>query len=125
MEAIAAGLRARQLGPEEVAEEVQRLAGENAARPDQLAELELFLQAARDPILHEASRRCFSAYEGVAAAALETLDVPDPGRHARAVVALMTGFGVRRHAAGEEDAGGLAEALLTVVEGARARSDLD
>lgn len=119
LEAIATELRAGCPGPEQVAAEVQRLAAESAARPEQLAELELHLHAARDPALQEASRRCFAAYEEVATAALEALDVPDPARHARAIVALMTGTSVQRQGTGHHDAAGLADALLTIVRGAR------
>ena len=92
---------------------------ESGDRIQQLAEIELHLQAARDPALQEASLRCFEAYEGVAAAALETLDVPEPGRHARTIVALMYGMGLRRLGTGGEDASGVADGLLTIVRGAR------
>lgn len=118
MEAIAADIRARCPSPEQVALEVQQLASESVVDPERIAELELHLRAARDPALREASRRCFAAYEGVAAAALEALGVPDPARHARTVVALITGLGVQRKSSGSEDAAGLADALLTIVRGA-------
>ena len=120
-EAIAADLRRAR--PE-------RRAGRGRGRADrrrspsdriqQLAEIELHLQAARDPALREASRRCFEAYEGVAAAALETLEVPEPERHARTIVALMYGMGLRRLGTGDEDASGVADGLLTIVRGAAA-----
>ena len=103
-----------------MAAEVQRLAAESSDRPVQLAELELHLQAARDPALQEASRRSFAAYEGVATAALKALRVPDPDRHAPAVVALMMGMSVRQLGTGRHDAAGLADALRTIVRGARA-----
>jgi AcrR family transcriptional regulator len=120
LEAIAAALRARRPrpSPEEVAAEVQRIAAENSERPEQVAELELHLRASRDPALQDASRRCFAAYEGVAAAALEAFGVPDASRHARAVVALTTGMGLQRLGAGVHDASGIADALLTIVRGA-------
>jgi DNA-binding transcriptional regulator YbjK len=120
LEAIAASLRARQPRPTpaEVAAEVQRVAAENSDRPEQVAELELHLRASRDPALQDASRRCFAAYEGVAAAALEAFGVPDAPRHARAVVALTTGMGLQRLGAGVNDANGIADALLTIVRGA-------
>jgi DNA-binding transcriptional regulator YbjK len=122
LEAIATGLRARRPRPsaEEVAAEVQQIAADSSDRPEQVAELELHLRASRDPALQDASRRCFAAYEGVAAAALEAFGVPDASRHARAVVALMTGMGVRRLGAGIHDASGVADALLTIVRGAYA-----
>jgi AcrR family transcriptional regulator len=120
LEAIAAGLRSRRPRPstKEVAAEVQRIAAESAERPEQVAELELHLRASRESELQEASRRCFAAYEGVAAAALEALGVPDAPRHAGAVVALLTGMGVQRLGTGRHDADGTAAALLTIVRGA-------
>jgi DNA-binding transcriptional regulator YbjK len=118
MEAIAADIRARCPSREQVALEVQQLAAESAARPERIAELELHLRAARDPALQEASRRCFAAYEGVAIAALEALGVSEPERHARTVVAVITGLGIRWKGGGSEQADGLADALLTVVRGA-------
>jgi AcrR family transcriptional regulator len=120
LEAIAADLRARRPrpSPEEVAAEVQQIAADSSDRPEQVAELELHLRASRDVALQDASRRCFAAYEGVAAAALEAFGVPDASRHARAVVALMTGMGVQRLGSGAHDASGVADALLTIVRGA-------
>ena len=91
-----------------------------SGRPEEIAELELHLHASRDPELHAASERCFGAYEDFAAAALEALGVPEPERHARTVVALMCGLGVRRLGTGEHSAEGTADALLTVLRGARA-----
>lgn len=124
LEAIAADLRARRPrpSPEEVAAEVQQIAAESTDRPEQVAELELHLWASRDPALQDASRRCFAAYEGVAAAALEAFGVPDASRHARAVVALMTGMGLQRLGSGVHDASGVADALLTTIRGAFAEA---
>jgi TetR/AcrR family transcriptional regulator, regulator of biofilm formation and stress response len=118
LEGVAADLRRRKPPIEQIAAEVEQLAGESSNRLQQLAELELHLRAARDPDLREASRRCFEAYEGVAEAALEMLSVPHPERHARSIVALIYGLGVRRLGTGEEDTAGLAEALLGIIRGA-------
>lgn len=118
-EGLAADLRRRRPSLEQVAAEVELIVQESGDRIQQLAEIELHLQAARDPALQEASQRCFEAYEGVAAAALETLDVPDPDRHARSIVALMYGMGLRRLGTGGADASGIADGLLTIVRGAR------
>lgn len=115
-EEIAAELRRSEPSVERIAAEVERVVEESTNRIQQLAEIELHLQAARDPALREASLRCFEAYEGVAAAALEMLGVPDGGRHARTIVALMYGMGLRRLGTGE-DASGVAESLLTVMRG--------
>lgn len=118
LEAIAAELRRRSLTLEQVGAEVERIVGESADRMKQLAETELHLRAARDPVLQEASRRCFEAYEGVAEAALLTLEVPEADRHARSIVALMYGLALRRLGTGDEDTTGIGEALLTIVRGA-------
>ncbi|MGB2711165.1 MAG: TetR family transcriptional regulator [Conexibacter sp.] len=118
--ALAADLRAGAPSAERAAAAVERTIAHNAGRPEEVAELELHLHASRDPALHEASQRCFGAYEDFAAAALEVLGVPDPDRHARTVVALLCGMGVRRLGTGEHHAEGTAEALLTVVRGAQA-----
>jgi DNA-binding transcriptional regulator YbjK len=120
LNALAAELRAARASTEQVATAVERIVARSAGRPEEVAELELHLHASRDPALHAASRRCFSAYEDFARAALEALDVPEPERHARTVVALLCGLGVRRLGTGELDAEGTADALLTVVRGARA-----
>jgi DNA-binding transcriptional regulator YbjK len=118
LEAIAAALRERDPGPEEVAAEVEALVGRPGGGPGPLAELELHLQAARDPELQEASARCFAAYDSFAASALGVLGVADPARHASAFVALITGLGVRRLGTGAADTEAVTGALLTLLRGA-------
>lgn len=120
LEEIAAELRDRDPGAEEVAREVEALIARPGGGPGPLAELELHLQAARDPELQEASARCFAAYQGLAAGALAGLGVADPDRHAPAVVALITGLGVRRLGTGAADSEAVTDALLTLLRGARA-----
>jgi DNA-binding transcriptional regulator YbjK len=125
LEALAAELRTgtdAAGGPsaEQAAAVVEQVAARDAGRPEEIAELELHLHASRDPELHDASRRCFAAYEEFAAAALDALGVPQPERHARTVVALLCGLGVRRLGTGEQAAAGTADALLTVIRGAGA-----
>lgn len=128
LQALAAELRAGagEIGDvpsaEQAAAAVERIAAAGSGRPEEVAELELHLHASRDPELHAASQRCFSAYEEFAAAALEALGVPDAERHARTVVALICGLGVRRLGTGEHSAEGTADALLTVVRGAIAEA---
>lgn len=119
-EGFAEELRQHRLSAERVTAEVERIVEESGSRTLLLAEIELYLHAARDPALQEASLRCFEAYERVAATALEALDVPDPERHARSVVALMYGMGLRRLGTGADNAAGVAEGLLTIVRGASA-----
>jgi DNA-binding transcriptional regulator YbjK len=125
LRALAAELRAGTAGgggpsAEQAAAVVEQVAARNTGRPEEIAELELHLHASRDPQLHDASRRCFSAYEEFAAAALDALGVPQPDRHARTVVALLCGLGVRRLGTGEHAAEGTADALLTLIRGASA-----
>ena len=102
---------------------MQRIADRSVDRPERLAELELHLRASRDSALQDASRRCFTAHEALAAAALEALGVPDAPRHAATVVALLTGMGVQRLGSGGHDAAGTAAALSTIVRGALAEGD--
>jgi AcrR family transcriptional regulator len=118
LSAIAAELRASRPSLAQAAAEVERIVEGSTDRLEQVAELELHLHASRDPELHDASRRCFAAYEDLAAAVLEALDVPDPARHARTVVAVMCGLGLRRLGTGDREATGTADALLTIVRGA-------
>lgn len=120
LESLAAELRAAAPNAEQAAAVVEQIAARGSGRPEEIAELELHLHASRDPELHEASRRCFGAYEEFAAAALHALGVPEPERHARTVVALLCGLGVRRLGTGEHHAPGTADALMTVVRGALA-----
>ena len=119
LEAVAAALRARNPSPAEVAAEVETLIARPTGGPGPLAELELHLQAARDPELQEASRRCFAAYDALAADALATLGVPTPSgmprrrrpdRRARPAPSRH-----RRHRSAE-----VTDALLTHLRGALA-----
>ena len=124
LEAIAAGLRSRRPRPSagEVASEVQQIAAASTDRPEQVASWSCICAPRGIRPSRMSSRRCFAAYEGVAAAALEAFGVPDASRHARTVVAVMTGMGLQRLGAGLHDASGLADALLTVVRGALAEA---
>jgi AcrR family transcriptional regulator len=120
-ERIARELANEEPGVERVAEAVEQLVATPSDIPWQIAEVELHLQAARDPELRDASQRCFQAHEQIAAAALTALGIPGGDRHAPTVVALMTGLAVRRLAAGGHDAHGTSEALLALVRGLGAR----
>lgn len=123
--AIADRLRARRPhpGPSEISAEVQRAIADGLTRSEPLAEMELHLEAARDPQLREASQRCFRAYRELAAASLEALGVPDPGRHAVLVVAVMYGMGLQQLGTASPDAAATIGALLTVVRGAFAEGE--
>jgi AcrR family transcriptional regulator len=120
LEAIAAALQAHRPSVEEVAADVQALIGRPTGGPGPLAELELHLQAARDPELQEASARCFAAYDTLAASALGALGVADPARHSSAFVALIVGLGVRRLGTGAAESEAATGALLTMLRGALA-----
>jgi AcrR family transcriptional regulator len=125
IETISDGLRARRPhpGPKEVATEVQRAIAEGLDRVEPLAEMELHLQAARDPELREASQRCFVAYEELATTALEALGVPEPNRQAGSIVALMYGMGLQQLSTGRHDAGEMTRALTTILRGAFAEAE--
>jgi DNA-binding transcriptional regulator YbjK len=116
---IADSIRAGEPTVEQVATEVERIAASSAYGPEQIAELELHLQAARDPELQEASRRCFEAYDEVAIAALQTLGFPATAVHARVVVALINGVSLRFLGTGVRDDSGLALGLMTLARGAQ------
>jgi DNA-binding transcriptional regulator YbjK len=94
---------------------------ENAPGPEQVAQFELYLEAARNPALRDIAAECFRAYEEVAAAALRAVGVADPAAAAPLFVSLSDGLGLRRQAAGAAPPlDELLVALLRVVtEGAR------
>jgi AcrR family transcriptional regulator len=123
--AITDGLRNRQPkpSPREVAAQVQQSIAEGLERTEPLAEMELHLQAARDPELRDASRRCFVAYQELATTALGALGVPDPSRHATTIVAVMGGMSLQQLGTGRHDAGAMTRALLTVLRGAFAEAE--
>ncbi len=122
VQAVAAELRAARPTIQEIGAEVERIVERSTERHlEQVAEVELHLHASRDPPLHEASARCFAAYEDLAAAILEALEVPDPVRHSRTVVAVLHGLGLRRLGTGQPEVATTADALLTVVRGATRR----
>lgn len=118
IEAAAGELQQRRLGPAELGAEIERLAALATDESRQIAELEIHLHAARDPALREITRSCFDAYEQFAATALEALNIPEPGRHAAHVVALMFGSSVRQLSTDDRPAGALADSLRTLARGA-------
>jgi DNA-binding transcriptional regulator YbjK len=120
IDALAHNLRTRRPhpSPSEITAVVQAAIAEGLDRTEPLAEMELHVQAARDPELREASQRCFTAYRDLATTALEALGVPDAGRHAIAVVAVMYGMGLEQLGSGPRDAEAMTAALVTLVRGA-------
>jgi len=117
LEAVAAALERAHLSPEEGAARWSELLRGND--PAQVAQFELYLQAARIPELREAAAAAFAAYERVAAAALRAAGLAEPERAAALFVALADGMGLRRLAepgAAERFEGALAE-LFSLVAG--------
>jgi TetR/AcrR family transcriptional regulator, regulator of biofilm formation and stress response len=92
---------------------------ENASGPEQVAQFELYLEAARNPALRDIAAESFRAYEEVAAAALRAVGVEDAEAAAPLFVSLSDGLGLRRQAAGAAPPlDELLVALLRVVTGA-------
>jgi AcrR family transcriptional regulator len=113
--------RLRGAGPDQAADEVEKAVADFAHGPEQIANLELHLHAARDPAVQATATRAIEAYDRLAAAILTTLGIPDADRHAPAVVALLYGLAVRRLATGDTSATGTAEALRLLLNGALPR----
>ena len=101
--------------PAEVATRMAGVLDENAG-PEQIAQFELYLEAARNPALRDIAAEAFAAYEEVAVAALRAAGVEDPEELGALFVALADGVGLRRQAAGTAPTlDGLFLALLRVV----------
>lgn len=69
--------------------------------PD-IAQFELYLEAARDPELREVAAESLRVYGEVAELALRAAGVPDPAAAAGVIVATIDGLGVHRGAAGDQ-----------------------
>jgi AcrR family transcriptional regulator len=109
------------IDPDQAAEEVEKAIIGFAHGPEQIANLELHLQATRDPAVQDAVARSVRAYDGLAAAVLTALGIPDAQRHAPTVVALLYGLAVRRLSTGDLSASGTADALRLLLHGALPR----
>ena len=105
----------------DAADEVEKAVAGFADGPEQIANLELHLHAARDPALRETSTRSVEAYDRLAAAVLTSLGIPDADRHAPAVVAMLFGLALRRVATGDTTATGTADAFRLLLLGALPR----
>jgi len=68
---------------------------------EQLAQFELYLEAARNPALRDIAAEAFRAYEEVAVAALRAAGVEGAEEAAPLFVSLADGAGMRRQATGE------------------------
>jgi TetR/AcrR family transcriptional regulator, regulator of biofilm formation and stress response len=79
--------------------------------PD-VAQFELYVEAARRPRLREVARRSIEMYGTVAAAALRAAGEKDPALDPRAFVALFDGYGLHRVAGCDDQ--GLEDALMAL-----------
>jgi DNA-binding transcriptional regulator YbjK len=68
--------------------------------PEQIAQFELYLEAARNPALRDIALESFRAYEEVAVAALRAAGATEPERLAPLFVSLADGMGLRRLSSG-------------------------
>ena len=104
------------MSPEEIANRFAEVL-ESSGDTDQLAQFELYLEAARNPALREVAQQCFAAYEEISRLALRAAGVEAPGALPALFVALADGLGLRRMGAG--DALDLREAMLGLFGGVR------
>jgi TetR/AcrR family transcriptional regulator, regulator of biofilm formation and stress response len=79
--------------------------------PD-VAQFELYVEAARRPRLRKVARDSIEQYATVAAAALRAAGVGDPAINPRAFVALFDGYGLHRIAGCDDQ--GLEEAVMAL-----------
>lgn len=118
LEALAAAIEAEHVSPQEGAARWSDLLSAND--PHQVAQFELYLQAARTPELRDAVRAAFAAYERVAAAGLRAAGLEAPEQAAQLFVALADGMGLRR-VADPEAAASFEAALVELFEALAAR----
>ena len=115
---IASLRRGEVVSLEQAAALVERVAESITFGREEIAPLELFVHAGRDPALRDAAAECFAAYDEIARTVLSGLGVPDPDRLAGPAVALIAGLQLRRLATGTPGGTGIADALTMLVRGA-------
>jgi DNA-binding transcriptional regulator YbjK len=118
--ALAASIEAADLSPRQGATRWSELLSAND--PHQVAQFELYLQAARTPELRDAVREAFAAYERVAVAGLRAVGLEEPESVAALFVALADGMGLRR-VADPDAAAPFEAALVQLFEALGARRD--
>ena len=106
---------------EQAATTVQHVLEQLSFGNNEIAPLELYLHAGRNPGLRDATTRCFAAYDELAGTILRALGTHDSDRLVEPVVALLTGLQLRRLATGTTSAAPTAEALTMLAYGARQR----
>ena len=99
---ISTALQHAEISAGEAAHRAQEIVEFAVTRREQIAQFELYLHAARDADTMETARRCYAAYDELAAATLGALGAADPARGAAMLIALMDGFALRRLATGEQ-----------------------
>lgn len=115
LEQLADGLDGTPLRLEDIAAAAQGII-QSANRNEQLAQMELYLQASRDPALRDVAARAYAAYDHAGRTILVALGVADPEPLIPALVALIEGFELRRLALDEPVADPtLADALAALV----------
>ena len=87
--------------PAEIAERFSAVL-DSTSREEQVAQFELYLEAARNPALREAAQQCFAAYDEISRTALRAAGVDDDVLLPSLFVALADGLGLRRLAGGGE-----------------------
>jgi DNA-binding transcriptional regulator YbjK len=99
LRALAAELAEEGAAGDRIVERFAELLG--GSHPD-IAQFELYLEAARDPQLRDVAAESLRAYGEVAEIALRAAGVPEPAATAGVIVATIDGLGVHRAAAGDE-----------------------
>jgi TetR/AcrR family transcriptional regulator, regulator of biofilm formation and stress response len=104
------------MAPEAIADRFSEVL-ESGDGDGQVAQFELYLEAARNPALREVAQQCFAAYEEISRQALRAAGVEADGPLPALFVALADGIGLRRLGAGDEL--DLRDALLALFGGVR------
>ena len=84
-----------------------------------VAQFEIYLNGPRHPELAETVVECLGRFENVGAQVLAAAGVPEPGRWAKAVLALGDGFALQRVAGAPAPPEAFEEALVAIVIAAR------
>jgi AcrR family transcriptional regulator len=116
LEALADGLDGATVALDDVAAGVQQVV-EAADRRAVLAQMELYLQACRDPELAVVAARAYAAYDHAARTVLTALGVRDPEPLVPALIALVDGFELRRLTLAD-DGTALVDGLAALVRAA-------
>lgn len=99
LRALAAQLEASGAGGDEI---VARFASVLEGNHPDIAQFELYLEAARDPTLRDVAAESLRAYADVAEVAVRAAGVADAPAVAGVIVATIDGLGLHRSAAGDE-----------------------